>query len=432
MFKITKMTSLQVVKVVVGASIGTIMEWYDFFIAALLATTVWPLIFFPVFNPVVGIAASISAYVVTYFARPIGGYIFGHYGDRTGRKTMLIWTLMLMGVSSIIIGITPDYHTIGWVAPAIIILMRLLLGLGLGGEWGGAASWVLEFAAKSKYRGFWTSWINFALYTGLGLGAGLLILFRTLNPTNFVTIGWRYLFIIGGIMVMIGIIIRYTIAESPLFAALKNKGEVDDSPALKVLKSEWKTIMLDALSWAYIITATSGVILAYSVPYLTALKFDPTFAIYTVMISAMSGAISTVIGGVITDFWSKKGVMILSIILVIIFSYPYFLLLSTKNIALVILAQSLLLAFATLGFGAIPKRFGEHFHIKYRYSGAGLSYQIGAAFGSIPILFPPLFAILAGGFLNAWPYVMVMLVVVSLLSLVAAIFVKETEWLSAD
>jgi MFS family permease len=408
------------------------MEWYDFFLAALLATTVWPLIFFPVFDPVVGTAAALSAYVVTFFSRPVGAYIFGHYGDRIGRKTMLIWTLMLMGVSSIIIGITPDYYTIGWVAPAIIILMRLLLGIGLGGEWGGAASWVLEFAAKSRYRGFWTSWINFAVYTGLALGAGLFILFRTLDPANFVTIGWRYLFIIGGIMVIIGIIIRYTIAESPLFAALKNKGGVDDSPALKVLKIEWKTIMLQALSWAYIITATSGVILAYSVPYLTALKFDPTFAMYTVMISAISGAIFTVIGGIITDFLGKKGVMIISIILVIIFSYPYFLLLSTKNIALILLAQSLLLAFTTLGFGSIPKRFSEHFHIKYRYSGAGLSYQIGTTFGSIPILFPPLFAILAGGFLNAWPYVMVTLVVVCLLSLVAIIFIKETERLSAD
>ncbi|MFZ8848647.1 MAG: MFS transporter [Thermoproteota archaeon] len=426
------MTSSQVVKVTAAATIGTVMEWYDFFLAALLATTVWPLIFFPAFDPVVGTAAALSTYFVVWFSRPIGAYIFGYYGDRIGRKTTLIWTLLLMGISSIIIGITPDYYTIGWVAPAIIILMRLLLGIGLGGEWGGAASWVLEFATKSKYKGFWTSWVNFAIYAGLALGAGLFILFRALDPANFVTVGWRYLFIIGGIMIIIGIIIRYTISESPLFVALKNKGEVDDSPALKVLKIEWKVIMLQASSWAYIITATSGVILAYSVPYLIALEFDPIFPIYTIVIGAISGAIFTIIGGIITDFLGKKSVMIFSIILVIIFSYPYFLLLSTKNITLILLAQSLLFAITALAVGALPKRFGEHFNTKYRYSGAGLSFQIGALLGGIPAIIIPLFAILAGGFLNAWPYVMVTLVVVSLLSLVATIFVKEAERLSAD
>ena len=426
------MTSSQVVKVTAAATIGTVMEWYDFFLAALLATTVWPLIFFPVFDPVVGTAAALSTYFVVWFSRPIGAYIFGYYGDRIGRKTTLIWTLLLMGISSIIIGITPDYYTIGWVAPVIIILMRLLLGIGLGGEWGGAASWVLEFATKSKYKGFWTSWVNFAIYAGLALGAGLFILFRALDPANFVTVGWRYLFIIGGIMIIIGIIIRYTISESPLFVALKNKGEVDDSPALKVLKIEWKVIMLQASSWAYIITATSGVILAYSVPYLIALEFDPIFPIYTIVIGAISGAIFTIIGGIITDFLGKKSVMIFSIILVIIFSYPYFLLLSTKNITLILLAQSLLFAITALAVGALPKRFGEHFNTKYRYSGAGLSFQIGALLGGIPAIIIPLFAILAGGFLNAWPYVMVTLVVVSLLSLVATIFVKEAERLSAD
>jgi MFS family permease len=427
-----RMTSFQVVKVTAAATIGTVMEWYDFFLAALLATTVWPLIFFPAFDPVVGTAAALSTYFVVWFSRPIGAYIFGYYGDRIGRKTTLIWTLLLMGISSIIIGITPDYYTIGWVAPVIIILMRLLLGIGLGGEWGGAASWVLEFATKSKYKGFWTSWVNFAIYAGLALGAGLFILFRALDPANFVTVGWRYLFIIGGIMIIIGIIIRYTISESPLFVALKNKGEVDDSPALKVLKIEWKIIMLQASSWAYIITATSGVILAYSVPYLIALEFDPIFPIYTIVIGAISGAIFTIIGGIITDFLGKKSVMIFSIILVIIFSYPYFLLLSTKNITLILLAQSLLFAITALAVGALPKRFGEHFNTKYRYSGAGLSFQIGALLGGIPAIIIPLFAILAGGFLNAWPYVMVTLVVVSLLSLVATIFVKEAERLSAD
>jgi MFS family permease len=427
-----RMTSFQVVKVTAAATIGTVMEWYDFFLAALLATTVWPLIFFPAFDPVVGTAAALSTYFVVWFSRPIGAYIFGYYGDRIGRKTTLIWTLLLMGISSIIIGITPDYYTIGWVAPVIIILMRLLLGIGLGGEWGGAASWVLEFATKSKYKGFWTSWVNFAIYAGLALGAGLFILFRALDPANFVTVGWRYLFIIGGIMIIIGIIIRYTISESPLFVALKNKGEVDDSPALKVLKIEWKIIMLQASSWAYIITATSGVILAYSVPYLIALEFDPIFPIYTIVIGAISGAIFTIIGGIITDFLGKKSVMIFSIILVIIFSYLYFLLLSTKNITLILLAQSLLFAITALAVGALPKRFGEHFNTKYRYSGAGLSFQIGALLGGIPAIIIPLFAILAGGFLNAWPYVMVTLVVVSLLSLVATIFVKEAERLSAD
>jgi MFS family permease len=427
-----RMTSFQVVKVTAAATIGTVMEWYDFFLAALLATTVWPLIFFPAFDPVVGTAAALSTYFVVWFSRPIGAYIFGYYGDRIGRKTTLIWTLLLMGISSIIIGITPDYYTIGWVAPVIIILMRLLLGIGLGGEWGGAASWVLEFATKSKYKGFWTSWVNFAIYAGLALGAGLFILFRALDPANFVTVGWRYLFIIGGIMIIIGIIIRYTISESPLFVALKNKGEVDDSPALKVLKIEWKIIMLQASSWAYIITATSGVILAYSVPYLIALEFDPIFPIYTIVIGAISGAIFTIIGGIITDFLGKKSVMIFSIILVIIFSYPYFLLLGTKNITLILLAQSLLFAITALAVGALPKRFGEHFNTKYRYSGAGLSFQIGALLGGIPAIIIPLFAILAGGFLNAWPYVMVTLVVVSLLSLIATIFVKEAERLSAD
>jgi MFS family permease len=426
-----KISNAQIAKVAVGATIGTIMEWYDFFLAALAATQVWAIVFFPKLNPVAGIAASVSTYVVTYFTRPIGAFVFGHYGDRIGRKTMLIWTLALMGGSSIGIGVTPGYSAIGLAAPIIVILLRIILGFGLGGEWGGAASWLLEFSADSRFRGFWSSWINAALPLGLALGAGLFTLFRIIMPHNFVAIGWRYPFIIGGIMVMIGVVIRYALSESPLFIMQKNKGEIDRSPATKVFKAEWKLIMLQGLSWAYIIAATSGVVIAYSVPYLIASKLNPIFVSFSVVIAGITTAVFTVIGGVISDLWSKKGIMIISIILTILFSFPYFLLLNTRSQPLIVVAQVFLLGFAFLGFGVLPRRFGEHFQTKFRYSGAGLSYQIGAVLGSIPVILPQIFAVIAGGFLKAWPYVAEMLIIVSVLSLLGTLFAKETSQLKA-
>ena len=187
-----------IMKTLLAATVGTTLEWYDFFIAALSATVVWPTVFFPTLSPALALAASLSSYVVTFISRPLGGYVFGHLGDRLGRKYSFLLTLALMGIASFGIAVVPSYAAIGVLGPALIIMFRIIFGFGIGGEWGGASSLVLESAPNSKHKGFLSGWVNAGLGFGAGLGAGVFALTSTYFHDILFTIGWRIPYVIGG------------------------------------------------------------------------------------------------------------------------------------------------------------------------------------------------------------------------------------------
>ncbi len=418
--------SSKISSIAFGATIGTTMEWYDFFIAGLAAATVWPVVFFPTFSQTAALAASLSSYVVTFISRPIGGFIFGHFGDRLGRKSMLVWTLSLMGISSFGIAVVPSYATIGLGGPALIILFRIILGLGLGGEWGGASSWIMEFTSGSKRRGFWSGWVNTALGFGVALAAGVFTLVRIISPTTFVTIGWRIPFVIGGFLIVIGIVIRYFLSESPIFDMQKEKGEISKSPAAEALKKYAKKIFSMGFILSYVIAVQSGVILAFAVPYLIGVHhMDPTFVYVTIVVAAIAAVITTELGAISSDRIGTKTPLIISIILTILFIYPYILMVETLNPVMILLAQAILDGVCFFGYGVMVRLFAGNFETKYRYSGAGLVFQIGAAYGSVIAIIFPLIGAQKGGIGGI--YVVIGTVVMGILSLIPAIAIKGTE-----
>lgn len=413
-----------------GATIGTTMEWYDFFIAGLAAATVWPIVFFPTFSPAAALAASLSSYVVTFITRPIGGYIFGHFGDKLGRKSMLVWTLSLMGISSFGIALVPSYATIGLGGPALIILFRIILGLGLGGEWGGASAWILEFSSKSKHRGFWSGWVNTALGFGVALAAGLFTLVRIISPSTFVTIGWRIPFVIGGFLIIIGIVIRYYLSESPVFDLQKEKGLISRAPAAEVLKKYARKIFTLGFTLSYVIAIQSGVILAFAVPFLVGVHhMDPTIVYSTIIVAAVVSVVTTELGAITSDRLGNKVPLIISIVLTIVFIYPYVLMLETLNLALIFLAQAILGGVCFYGYGVLVRLFGGNFETKYRYSGAGLVFQIGAAYGSVIAIIFPLIGAQKGGIGGI--YVVILTIVMCILSLIPAVLIKGGEQFEA-
>lgn len=420
-------TRRDLAKITVGSTFGTIMEWYDFFLAALAATTVWPHLFFPTLNPAVGLAAAAATYAITYFTRPIGAYIFGHYGDRLGRRTMLVWTLMIMGGAMTGIAVLPIYDSIGILAPALLILFRLVIGIGVGGEWGGAATWVIEFAAKSKRRGFWEGWVMSATPGGLALAVGIFTLIRIYSPTTlfFVDYGWRIAFAIGAILLVVGVIVRYRLSESPIFDEQRKRGALMRSPATDVLKKHWGAIILLGLSWAFVIALTSGLVIDTAIPLFLAMKVPLTFVDITVFGASIAAVIGSVVGGVIGDRIGNKRTLIVSAVLSILFTYPYFVIVRTGNHSLMIIAMAIILFLPFLGFGVLGRWFTEYFEAKYRYSGAGMSYQLGAVFGSLPTVAPTLLAIAYGGYLKAWPYIAVLMIATSVISIAAALASKE-------
>ena len=420
-------SKFDIAKITVGSTFGTIMEWYDFFLAALAATTVWPALFFPTLNPAVGLAAAAATYAVTYFTRPIGAYIFGHYGDRIGRRTMLVWTLLIMGGAMTGIAVLPVYAAIGVLAPALLIVLRLIIGIGVGGEWGGAATWVIEFAARSKNRGFWEGWVMSATPGGLALAVGFFTLIRIYSPNllYFVHYGWRIAFALGAVLLLVGVIVRYRLTESPIFNEQRKRGALMKSPATDVLKRHLGGILLLGLSWAYIIAFTSGLVIDTAIPLFTAMKVPLVFTDITVFLSAFAAVVGSVVGGVLGDKFGNRKTLLLSAVLSIIVTFPYFYMVQTGNHALMVIAMMIILFVPFLGFGVLGRWFTEYFEAKYRYSGSGLSYQLGAVFGSVPTVAPTLLAIAYGGYLKAWPYIGVLMVATCIISIAAALGSKE-------
>ena len=420
---------LSTIKTLSAATIGTTLEWYDFFIAALSATVVWPAVFFPTLQPALALAASLSSYVVTFISRPLGGYIFGHFGDKLGRKYSFLLTLALMGIASFGIAVVPSYAAIGVVGPAMIIIFRIVFGVGIGGEWGGASSLVLESAPNSKHKGFLSGWVNAGLGFGAGLGAGVFVLTSTYLHSIFFTIGWRIPFVIGGIVVIIGMLIVHFAQESQALLARKKQGDVSNAPANEVLKKYWKKIMMLGFAYYYATTIVSGVAIAFVVPFLIIHHFTPAFAYTTVVVWALGMAAGAILGAAATDYISVKKTVIIGGILVIAFIFPYTLMIQSLDPALIYLASFVLAFFTDFGAGGpVVRLFAGSFETRYRASGGGLVFQFGAAYGGVLLLVFPLIGAQKGGIYAIYMDIIVVISVVVALVYTALLKYEEVEY----
>jgi len=425
-----------IVKVTMASTLGTVVDYFDFFLAGFVAASVWPYIFFPAEQPMVGFALSISAYALTYFVRPIGAFVFGHLGDRHGRQKGLIWTLLTAGLGMVGIALTPSYASIGYLAPVLITVFRLIFGLGIGGEWGGAMAWVAEFAAKSKWRPFWMSWIQGGAPAGrLVAGIAIAVVASSMPNSSFLAYGWRELFLIGTVVLVVAVVIRYKLTESPLFTALAQRKAIDKSPAINVLRHQWRKILLLAGAVNYNVSITAILVLPFTVQYAVALAntrhvagVTATVVSLAISIGALVDVITQVVGGVAGSIIGRKKMFLIGTVISLISIFGYFPLVNTLNIAYIFLASAFVQGAIGLGYGNVGAFLNEHFETRYRYSGGGLCYQLGSLVSGVTAgVILPLIIVGASDVISQWPYVAALSAAVTVISIICLLFTKETK-----
>jgi MFS family permease len=378
----------QLFRAVTASSIGTSIEWYDFFLYGVAATTVFPKKFFPGSDPFIGTLLSFSTYFVGFAARPIGAAIFGHFGDRVGRKALLVTTMMLMGIATVCIGLTPSYASIGIWGAALLTFFRVLQGLGVGGAWSGSVLMAGEWA-DPKRRGFTTSFAQLGAPAGMVLANGALALMTALtSEQDFLAWGWRIPFLASILLVFLGLYVRIGILETPVFATLKAKGTTVKAPVLDVLKKNWREVILTALLRTgqqvpfYIFTT-------YIITYGTQqLGFARGTILNFVMIQSMLSVGSVVLMGYLSDIFGRRRVTAIGCVAMIIFPFIYFGLLDTKSFWLVFLAIAVAMPVQDIQYGPQAAFISESFPGSLRYSGSALGYQLASitAGGPAPII----------------------------------------------
>ena len=382
-------TVRRMLPVLAASTVGTAIEWYDFFLYGFLAATVFPKIFFPTLSPINGILAAFTTYFVGFLARPIGGAFFGWFGDRVGRKSTLIATLLLMGIATALMGLLPGYAQIGLAAPLLLSILRFLQGAGVGGEWGGSVLLSMEFG-DDRRRGFWTSWPQTGVPVGLALSALAVLAFQALFPgTAFFTIGWRIPFLLSAVLIVVGLYIRLRILETPAFRRVKQEGRVSHIPVLEVFRHYWREIILSALLRSaeqapfYIFTTF---LLAYGVKVL---KLSTNLLYAGLVITAIISFVMMPTYSAISDRVGRKRWYMIGCVLMAAFAFPYFFLLQTKMSVIVVIAIVLSISFFhDWLYGPQAALISERFGTSLRYSGASLGYQLASitAGGPAPLI----------------------------------------------
>ncbi len=413
-------------RVTAAASIGTLFEWYDFFLSSTVAAIVWPFIFFNFLSGFLAISLSIITFAVTFFTRPIGAYIFGHMGDRVGRKSTLIWTLVVMGIGVFGIALTPNYVSIGIVAPLLIILWRLIFGIGLGGEYGGAMSWVIEYAKDSKLRSVWVGLVQMVNPLGIALSAiSISILTSSLSRPAFLSWGWRVPFVIGGIALIFGLLFRYFTAESKMFDEVKKAKKIERWPASRVIKEYPKRTFALAFVTVFSVGLPALLLEPYSVAFLTANGLTDSFVTGAVALGAGAGVIACALGSYLATKIGRKLTQLVGIVGGLVFVFPFFFMVGTLAPLLVYLAYIIIFVVDQIGFGALAVLGPEQYPTVIRYSGTGMSYQIGTLF--VGILLITVVSTFEGvfGTLNAWPYMTAVFMVFLVIGAVSLKFLRE-------
>ncbi|GAB3406081.1 MFS transporter [Flindersiella endophytica] len=366
----------QVRRAALASAIGTSIEWYDYFLYGTAAALVFPQVFFPNASNYVGQLSSFATIFLGFAARPIGAAIFGHWGDRLGRKAMLIVTLLLMGIPSAIIGILPGAASIGNLAPILLILMRILQGIAIGGEWGGSVLLSVEWGDQ-KRRGLMGSWPQIGVAVGLILGNGLLLLFSQLSDEAFLSWGWRIPFLLSLVLVATGLYIRMRILETPMFSKVVSSERVSKAPVLEVLRKYPKEIALSALVRMseqmpfYIVTV-------FVLTYVADKGFTRNFALTGVLLASCLEFILLPYFGHLSDRVGRKRVYIAGAALTGVWGFLYFAALDSGQEWLVFVGIVLGLLPHTIQYGTQASLIAESFPTHLRYGGAGLGYQLAS------------------------------------------------------
>ncbi|MFB9476530.1 MFS transporter [Nonomuraea salmonea] len=409
----------QLVRAVVASAVGTSIEWYDFFLYGFAASTLFAELFFPTSDPTTGLLLALGTYFGGFAARPIGAAIFGHYGDRIGRKAALITTLVTMGVATALVGLVPTYEQIGIWGGILLTLLRLLQGISVGGEWGGSVLLATEWGkTRGGKRGFLGSWPQFGVPVGLVLGYLALQIFEPLHPYW----GWRIPFLLSIVMAAVGLYIRLGILETPVFAKVMKENKVERVPVKEVLVKNWREIVLSALLRTgqqapfYIFTVF---ILTYAT---TALGFEASDVYTYVIVAGLVSLVTVPFWGYISDLVGRRHLYIVGAALMVVWSFVYWPLLDTRVPALVFLAIVLAAPIHDIQYGPQATFIAESFTGRLRYSGASLGYQLASltAGGPAPLIAVWLYATYKSSFAIA-----VYMAICAAISVVAAWALKD-------
>jgi metabolite-proton symporter len=417
-----QVTRQQLTRAVVASTIGTSIEWYDFFLYSSAAALVLNTQFFPNVDPTSGILLAFGTNFVGFAARPVGAALFGHYGDRIGRKATLVATLALMGIGTFLVGLVPPYASIGVLGGVLLTILRALQGIGVGGEWGGSVLLSMEWGARSGRRGFIASWPQFGVPVGLLLSNGMLALVTALTGPNFATWGWRIPFLLSLVLVAVGLWIRLGILETPVFTRLLEQRRTAAAPVAEVLRRNWREVILTCLIrtgqqapfyifWTYVLTYATG-----------PLGMQRQDVLIDTLIASGVSLFTVPLWGYLSDIWGRKRTYMIGALVMALFAWPYFALLDTKVPGLVLLAIVLAPVVHDIQYGPQAAFIAETFPPRVRYSGASLGYHLASitAGGPAPIIAAGLYAAY-GSSLS----IVVYIVICAVISLVSAAVLRD-------
>ena len=390
----------QLRRALIASTVGTTIEWYDFLLYGQVTGLVFGKLFFPQSDPIVGVLQAFAVFFIGFVGRPIGAAIFGHWGDRIGRKATLIATLLVTGVATMAVGLVPTYESIGIWGAVLLTFIRLIQGIGVGGEWGGSVLLAMEWARGNKNRGFLAAWPQFGGPAGLFLANLAVLFFSWLSGDQFLVWGWRIPFLLSIVMVGIGLWIRLGISETPVFQKVLDEDRVERVPVVEVFKRQPKQVALTALL-RMPEQAPGYVVGTFIFTYATTVLGAPrNFVLMAVLVQAFLGFLWVPVAGHLSDRIGRKRMYMIGSVFVGIFGFFYFGLLDTKAPVLIFIAIALSLLPATTCYGPQAALIAESFTPRLRYSGTSLGYQLASiiAGGPSPFIATALFATFGSSF----------------------------------
>lgn len=368
-------TSAVLRRVGVSSLIGTAIEYYDFLIYASLAALVFGKVFFPNSDPAVATIASFGTFAAGYVARPIGGILFGHFGDRLGRKSVLVLTMTLMGISSFLIGLLPGYHAIGAAAPVLLVVLRVIQGVALGGEWGGATLMAAEHAQPTR-RGFWNGLVQMGSPIGALLATVVVTIVTWLPEDDLLSWGWRIPYLLSAVLLVAGLYIRVSIPESPAFHEVTAPERI---PLMKVLRQPSQFL----LAWAVGIGpfALTALLSTYMISYVTTIGYDASDAMTGVLLLSLTALVAIPMFSAISDRFGRRAIILVGAVGIVVFAWPMYALVDSRSVPMLLIAMVLGQVLQSAMYAPLGVLLSEMFGTSVRYTGISMGYQLAALIG---------------------------------------------------